>query len=152
MARVGTDRASVAAADRVLAGVSRLGSRMRAERPRAGLSLAVLGVLLRLSVRGTMTTGALAASLRVAPQSMTRIVAGMAENGLIDRRADPDDRRQILVSMTEAGRRVFDEDTRTRRAWLAAAMDAELTTAERDLLRIAGDLMVRLADWQPPTD
>jgi hypothetical protein len=31
-------------------------------------------------------------------------------------------------------------------------MDAELTTAERDLLRIAGDLMVRLADWQPPTD
>jgi DNA-binding MarR family transcriptional regulator len=152
MARVGTDRASVTAADRVLAGVSRLGSRMRAERPRAGLSLAVLGVLLRLSVRGTMTTGALAASLRVAPQSMTRIVAGMAENGLIDRRADPDDRRQILVSMTEAGRRVFDEDTRTRRAWLAAAMDAELTTAERDLLRIAGDLMVRLADWQPPTD
>jgi DNA-binding MarR family transcriptional regulator len=99
-----------------------------------------------------MTTGALAASLRVAPQSMTRIVAGMAENGLIDRSPDPDDRRQILVSMTEAGRRVFDEDTRTRRAWLAAAMDAELTTAERDLLRIAGDLMVRLADWQPPTD
>jgi DNA-binding MarR family transcriptional regulator len=138
------------AAGRVLAGVTRLGSRMRAERPRSGLSLAMLGVLLRLSVHGTMTTGALAASLKVAPQSMTRIVATMAETGFIERTPDPNDRRQILVSTTEAGRRVFDEDARTRRAWLAAAMDAELTTAERDLLRIAGDLMVRLAEWEPP--
>lgn len=150
MAKGGPDRSSVDAADRVLSGVVRLGSRMRAERPRNGLSLAMLGVLLRLSVRGTMTTGALAASLKVAPQSMTRIVASMAENGLIERSPAADDRRQILVSMTESGRQSFAQDAQARRAWLAAAMAAELTTAERDLLRVAGDLMIRLAEWEPP--
>lgn len=144
------DEATVLAADRVLLGVTRLGSRMRVERPRTRLSMGMLGVLLRLAHRAEMTPGELAESIAAAPQSITRILAGLEERGLVARRTDPRDRRASLVSLTDAGRTVLAEDGRARRTWLAAAMAAELTDAERDLLRIAGELMNRLADVPGP--
>lgn len=147
-----SDRQAAAAADRLLAGVTRLGSRMRAERPPTGLSMAMLGVLLRLSYRDSLTAGELAGSSRITPQSMTRILASLEERGLIARRTNPDDARQSLISLTERAYQVMDEDGRARRRWLAAAMAAELTPAERELLRIAGQLMLDLADWDGPVE
>lgn len=141
------DREVAAAADRLLTGVTRLGSRMRAERPPTGLSMAMMGVLLRLSYRESMTASELAGSGRITPQSMTRILAGLEERGLIARRTNPDDARQSLISLTDQAYEVMDEDGTARRRWLAAAMAAELTPAERELLRIAGRLMSDLADW-----
>jgi DNA-binding MarR family transcriptional regulator len=143
----GPDRVTVEAADKVLLGVTRLGGRMRAERPHTGLTLAMLGTLLRLAHRDTMTPSGLAEAARVQPQSMTRILAGLEERGLISRRTSPHDARQALVSLTAAGRRILAEEGAARRTWLAAAMAAELTPAEREVLRVAGDLMNRLADW-----
>ncbi|HEY3505992.1 MAG TPA: MarR family transcriptional regulator [Actinocatenispora sp.] len=140
------DETTVLAADRVLLGVTRLGSRMRTERPRNRLSMGMSGVLLRLAHRPEMTPGELAESMAAVPQSITRILAGLEERGFVARRTDPRDRRQSLVSLTDAGRTVLAEDGRARRTWLASAMATELTVAERDLLRIAGDLMDRLAD------
>ncbi|GAA4203245.1 MarR family winged helix-turn-helix transcriptional regulator [Actinocatenispora rupis] len=143
------DEATVRAADRVLSGVVRLGSRMRSERPRGTrLSMGMLGVLLRLAHRPEMMPGELAESIGAAPQSMTRILAGLEERGLVARRTDPRDRRASLVSLTDAGRDALAADGRARRTWLAAAMTG-LTPAERELLAIAGDLMDRLADADP---
>jgi hypothetical protein len=46
----------------------------------------------------------------------------------------------------QAGRAVLARDMQQRDAWLAAAMEQQLTRAERELLRLAGELMDRLAE------
>jgi len=50
-----------------------------------------------------LTTG-LARHLQVAVPTMTRMLDGLAERGLIDRQPDPTSRRQIRIVLTEGGR------------------------------------------------
>ncbi len=45
----------------------------------------------------------LAAALRIAPRSATEVVDGLAERGLVERTADPADRRAVVVRLTPAG-------------------------------------------------
>src|SRR5690348_7813623 len=46
------------------------------------------------------TPGELAEIEKVSAPSMTRTVAGLVERGLIQRTADPADRRQVILSLT----------------------------------------------------
>lgn len=62
-----------------------------------------LGVLLHA---GPMHLRELAERLRIAPRSTTDVVDGLEERGLVERRPDPDDRRAMLVSLTDNGRRI----------------------------------------------
>lgn len=93
-----------------------------------------------------MTATALAAAEHIQPQSLTRLLARLERDGLITRRADTVDRRQLLIEITEHGREVLIEDTSRREAWLADAMADHLTSTERELLRLASTLLERLAD------
>jgi DNA-binding MarR family transcriptional regulator len=89
---------------------------------------------------------ALAELERIQPQSLTRVLADLVEEGLISRRPDPDDGRRQLLEITPDGRAALTGDMQMRDAWLAKAMDSELSDAERELLRTAAKLMERLAD------
>jgi DNA-binding MarR family transcriptional regulator len=126
-------------------GVTRLGQRLRAERPADSQPLARLGVLAQLHLRGAASAGALAVSAGVQPQTLTRTLAGLEHDGLVTRQADPADRRRALLALTSAGREVLTADMQQRDGWLAAAMASELTPTEHEILRLAGDLMDRLA-------
>jgi DNA-binding MarR family transcriptional regulator len=134
------------AASSVRRGVVRLGQRLRAERPAPSEPPLRLSVLGHLSRHGAMTPGALAELDRLQPQSLTRTLAGLEEDGLISRQADPADRRRALLVLTGAGRDVLRRDMRARDAWLARAMAASLTRTEREVLRLAGDLLEQLAE------
>lgn len=142
-------------------GSTRLARRLRMERPeppQAPLELSTpelstpelsnqaLGILAHLCRRGPMTPGALAAAERLQPQSLTRTLARMERQHLVGRRPDEKDRRRSLLALTDAGRQALVRDMRQRDGWLADAMARQLTAAERDLLRIAAELMDRLAD------
>lgn len=59
-----------------------------------------LAVLLR---HGAMRVSDLAHHLHIAPRSATEFVDGLSGLGLVERRADPGDRRVTLVALTEAG-------------------------------------------------
>ena len=48
----------------------------------------------------------LAEALRIAPRSATEVADGLQERGLVERTADPADRRAVLLAATETGRRV----------------------------------------------
>ena len=48
--------------------------------------------------------GVLASTLGVVPRSATGLVDALEEAGLVQRTADPSNRRQVLVSLTDAGR------------------------------------------------
>jgi len=50
--------------------------------------------------------GELASTLGVVPRSATGLVDALQEAGLVERGADPGNRRSVLVTLTEAGRRM----------------------------------------------
>ncbi|WP_249522143.1 MarR family winged helix-turn-helix transcriptional regulator [Modestobacter marinus] len=82
----------------------------------------------------------LAEALRIAPRSATEVADGLQERGLVERTADPADRRAVRLSATEAGRRVQREvddaraaDSRELFARLSAADRAELERILRQL-------------------
>lgn len=131
---------------RVREGVGRLNWRMRAERDPNGPGPAVLAVLSRLYRAGTHTPTELAETERLQPQSLTRVLAWLTERELITRTPDPADGRRSLIDITEGGRLVLRDYSVQRERWLADALSTELTDTERQLLRLASDLLIRLAD------
>ncbi len=126
--------------------MAQLGRRLRAERVNHGLSRSRLSLLGLLARSGPMTASALAAAERLQPQSLTRMLTRLEDDGLIVRSPDDADRRQVRIDITREGAAVLDEDTYRREAWLAKAMAERLTPTECELLRLAADLMERLAD------
>ncbi|TCM51362.1 MarR family winged helix-turn-helix transcriptional regulator [Kribbella sp. VKM Ac-2568] len=140
--------ASNAGAHEVRQSVFRLVRRLRQERPDAGLSYSQLVALGWLERDGSMTNADLAAAEGVAPQTMMRTTAELVAGGLISRADNPEDRRQVLLTITEAGRELILEDRRRRDSFLAEAMETTLTPTERELLRLAAGLLDRLAEYQ----
>jgi DNA-binding MarR family transcriptional regulator len=123
---------------------TRLSRRLQQERPRNTVSLNKFSLLGHLSRYGPTTVSDLAALERAQPQSLTRPLAGLEADGLIQRGPDPADGRRVLVSVTAAGRSVLATDMRQRDAWLALVL-ARLSPTERGVLALAADLMERIS-------
>ena len=68
---------------------------------------AVLGALSRDPVKGGMSIGELARYLMVSRQNLSGLIGRMERDGHVGLAPDPRDRRSRLVTMTEAGRRVW---------------------------------------------
>ncbi|WP_242497210.1 MarR family winged helix-turn-helix transcriptional regulator [Nocardioides oleivorans] len=138
-------RTDAGLASELRGGVMRLRRRLMSERhPDNDLSISqmvVLGLLVRL---GDQTVGDLARAERVQPPSMTRTVNCLEQDGFVVRRPHETDGRQVVVSLTDAGRAAVLADRERRDAWLARRLDA-LTDAERETLREAAPILARLA-------
>jgi DNA-binding MarR family transcriptional regulator len=83
----------------------------------------------------------LAEALHIAPRSATEVADGLQERGLLERAADPGDRRAVVLRPTAAGRRVQQEVDDARAAdaedlfgRLSAADRAELGRLLRSLV------------------
>lgn len=124
----------------------RLHRRLRKERPDNGLSLTNLSALGRLDRDGPLTASALAEAERIQPQSVSRVIADLERQGLVERLPDDTDRRRVLVRATDSGRSLMADDRRTRDEWLGVAMSS-LTQAERDILVVAARLIDQLAEF-----
>ncbi|HEX4376066.1 MAG TPA: MarR family transcriptional regulator [Steroidobacteraceae bacterium] len=116
---------------------------LRSEHGVSGSKLSILGHLHRLGA--PMTARDLARLERLQPQSLTRIIAELDAEGLIERRPDTADRRQIRIAISQRGTDLLVVDAHRHNVWLTDAMQTRLTDAERALLRIAVDLLDRLA-------
>lgn len=144
------DEEDVKAATKVRRSVTHLARRLRGLRSDHGISgskLAILGWLFRESK--PMTATELARLERLQPQSLTRIIAELDEQRLIGRTPAEEDRRQILIEITQAGRELLVVDAYRQNQWLAETMAATLTRAEREILAIAAGLLEKLAS-EPP--
>ena len=144
-ARPGRDQCRPAglAADLRVA-VLRTARRLRLEKSDADLTDSQFSVLALLDREGPQTPRDLAGHERVQPPSMTRTLAALADAGLVVRSEHPDDGRQVVVTLTDAGAAVVRETRRRRDAWLARRL-AELTPDERATLAAAGDILRRIA-------
>ncbi len=104
--------------------------------------LSVLGTVLQM---GPSTPGAVAAREGVSPPSVTRTINCLVDDGYVLREPHPDDRRQVLVSLSDKGEAMLVEQRNRRNAWLDARL-ARLTVEERAILRKASDLLERLSE------
>ncbi len=123
--------------------VMRLSRRLRVERADHGLTLTQISVLATLDRHGPLTPRELAQHERVQPPSMTRTLAGLEDRALIVRTPHASDGRQHLISLAAPAAALLREDRRRRDAWLAQRL-AELTQAERDVLRAAAPIIDRI--------
>ncbi|WP_336087174.1 MarR family winged helix-turn-helix transcriptional regulator [Nocardia sp. SSK8] len=98
--------------------VVRLTRHLRGRRTDAQISLTQLSALATLARDGAMTPGTLAGKERVQPPSMTRVIASLSDLELVHRRPHPTDGRQIIVSLTPAGRALVADETHAREAWM----------------------------------
>jgi DNA-binding MarR family transcriptional regulator len=138
-----------ATAQRLHAAAIHLLRALRRQDTATGVGPARLSALSVLVFRGPSTLGELAQAEQVRPPTMSRIVSGLEEAGLVRRRADPADARRAHLHATPAGRRLM-EKARDRRvdelaSWLAALPEEEraelaraLDTVERVLRARAG--------------
>lgn len=86
---------------------------LQAVRDGMDLNLRQLVVLLEaVEAKGPLTVRGLAAHLQTSKPAMTRAMDRLEELGWAERRVDPKDRRSVLISATEEGRkqarRLFD--------------------------------------------
>jgi DNA-binding MarR family transcriptional regulator len=119
--------------------------RLRQVRVAGDLTLAETSALARLDREGPTTSAALARQEQVSPQSMGATLGALQERGLIERRPDPADGRRVLLSVTDAGRRVLHHKRTARTEQLARALSSGFTPAELRTLMAAAPLIERLA-------
>jgi DNA-binding MarR family transcriptional regulator len=114
------------AVSRVLHGIS---GRSAAELPHE-LTLPQLRALVVLDDDAVVTVKALAERLGIQPSTTTRLVDRLVAKHLIERAPGVEDRREVLLSLSRAGRRVVDQSMEFRRQAIREILES-LTRVER---------------------
>jgi DNA-binding MarR family transcriptional regulator len=117
-------------------------SRLAAEEP-APLGSSGVSALAEIVRHGPLRLGDLAARERIAPPTLSRVVAGLVEHGLVERTPDRDDARAQLVSATPAGRELL-AGLRSRRTAELSARLGRLSADDRAALLAAAPALHRL--------
>ena len=75
--------------------------------------------LVVLASRGPQSVATLAEAVAVTPPTASRLCERLVRKGLVRRRTDRHDRRQVRLALTEAGRELVDTVTERRRQEIA---------------------------------
>jgi len=95
----------------------------------------VLTALRRQGRPYQLTASQLARESLLSSGAMTHRIDRLEERGLVEREADPDDRRGVIVRLTETGRELVDKALEAR-LHLADAQIASLTPEERQAISV----------------
>jgi DNA-binding MarR family transcriptional regulator len=124
--------------------VTRLSRQLR-QRAEIGISPTQMSALAAIERHGSMTLGELAAHERVQPPSITAVVTRLEEQGLVERRPDPSDRRVARVEATRDGHKLVARSRIRKDAELDRRLGA-LTDDERATLADATAILERLVE------
>ena len=105
-----------------------------------GLSLARLQVLFQLVDGQGIRIGELSSCIGVAARTMTSTIEAMERDALVTRRPDPRDGRATIITITDAGRRSYEEGRRLQ-ATVIADLFEQLDPDQRSAL---GDVLQQL--------
>ena len=98
------------------------------------VTLAQYRSLVVLASRGAQGMASLAEVLSVTPPTASRLCDRLVRKGLVRRRTDRNDRRQVRVALTESGRRLVDVVTERRRREIADLLRAVPEDARRSVV------------------
>lgn len=124
--------------------IARLARRIRQERVETDFGDSQVSVLFVLKLDGPQTLGELSTHERVTAPSMNRTVNLLETAGLLARTTSPDDRRKVIIELTDAGHALIDETRRRRDAWFSERL-AALDDDERAALEAAAPVLRKLA-------
>jgi DNA-binding MarR family transcriptional regulator len=131
-------------ADRLHSAAIHLLRRLRREDDASGLPAPQLSAMSVIVFGGPITLGALAAAEQVRPPTITKLVALLEEQGLVEREIDHDDRRIVRVRATARGTRLLYDGRRRRVASLAESVRG-LPAADRAALAKAIPILEKIA-------
>jgi DNA-binding MarR family transcriptional regulator len=123
----------------------RLTRLIRNQRVDMSVTLTQISAMATLAKRGSMSAGELASCEKVQPPSMTKVLANLEERGLVRRDQHPSDKRQAIISVTDAGRDLLESERRSRDAWLSRRL-TELSPEERAKLHDVIPILDKLAE------
>src|SRR5215217_8091973 len=129
-------------ASRLRLDISRMARRLRQEAG-AELSPSQTAALATVERHGPLTPSELAERERVQRPTVTRVLARLELAGLVQRAADPQDRRSSLVSISGDGRALLKALRARKDAYLARRIDA-LDVADREALERAAAILERM--------
>jgi DNA-binding MarR family transcriptional regulator len=134
-------------AARLRAVIGRMSRRLRqtASGTAAGLTPTRLSVLLHVARRGPLGLSELAADEGLNPTMLSRVVADLADAGLLQRVSDKGDRRAAWVRVTPAGKRLAERMRRERTDALYVAL-AGLPEEDRVVVERALPALEQLAE------
>lgn len=98
------------------------------------ISMAHLHLMTLLDVHGPQTMSAVAELLGTGLPTATGLVSRMEDRGLVERMRDDDDRRVVLVRLSDGGRQELSALQATRRRRMAAALEMLSPEQTRTLL------------------
>lgn len=133
------DADPVVLADRLRLTMVRLGRQLRRDDP-PGLTVTLYSALAVIADHGELAIGELAEAEGLPSSAATRIGDRLEAAGWVVRRANPHDRRSVILAITAAGRRLVAERRARGNAWLAARL-AQLPLAKRQALADALNLL-----------
>lgn len=145
---VGTDdRDSAQLAMRLSVAVTRLRSRLREEAgmTSSGFTVSQLAILQRILDEGPMTAAELASAEHVSQQSISQSIAILREAALVQGDRDASDGRKVVISLTSAGRDMFESLLASRKAWLAEAIEVVIGDQRRADLNATIEILEMLA-------
>jgi DNA-binding MarR family transcriptional regulator len=119
--------------------------RLRQAQAEGELTLPETSALARLDRGGPSTAAGLARLEQISPQSMGTTLGALEARGLVERRPDPDDARQFVLSITEAGMQMLRNRRNARNEQLVRALSNGFTRSELEQLLAAAPLIERLA-------
>jgi DNA-binding MarR family transcriptional regulator len=102
------------------------------------------GVAVDLPLRGAQRPSDLASALNMSAATGTRICAKLAADGLVDRYQDPDDGRNVLVTINERGQNTLEVAVARQRAFFARAL-GQLSPVQRQELATAFEALYTAA-------
>jgi DNA-binding MarR family transcriptional regulator len=104
-----------------------------------GVDRSAIMLIKQLALLGPSRSSALAAAVHSDPSTVSRQIAALVRDGLVERRADPEDGRASVLAPTEAGLRILEEQrrriglalARVIRHWETQDVDTFLELLER---------------------
>ncbi len=127
--------------------MARLARQQRRSFP-TGLTPSQISALITIDHHGPIRLSDLARLEAVAPPTITRIVAKLEADALVERRSDERDRRIARVTITDEGHRRIDETREARNEWFGRKL-AALDPADLDAVLAAVEPLERLAESAP---
>ena len=91
-----------------------------------------------------MTVGEVSQRLMVSNGNVTAVVAGLIVDGLVDKRAAPQDRRVQIMTLTAQGRKVFRAMAERHEEWIAELFAGIDQTDRGQLFRLLGQTKTSL--------
>ncbi|MGG5817927.1 MarR family winged helix-turn-helix transcriptional regulator [Falsiroseomonas sp. HW251] len=88
--------------------------------------------------RDGMTLGEISRRMMVSNGNVTGLAARLEAEGLVERRAQPGDRRVQLLRLTPKGRREFARQSAAHESWIAELLDGLAETESTTLFRLLG--------------